>query len=328
MIIRDRVYGNLEITNPLIVELIQSQPFQRLKHISQDGAAHYIQPIRDVTRYEHCIGTWYLSDRYKRPLEEQVASLLHDIPHTAFSHVVDLVMEDENHEYHDRFIETIILNSEIPEILKRHKVKLEDILSKDNFPLLNNKLPNISFDRLDYFLRDGYTFRILSKEQVALFLDKLKEKEQQFYFTDTSTASLFAILFMNSSRLIWLDPTSHGSFFLLGHALKIALNKHYITEKDFFQTDDTLMKQLQQTNDKEILAYLKRLQEGRDFHYASKEHAEFFGPNKPRYVDPLVMIENKLKRLTTIVPGFEEYFEEFARRYKYLGVTQKMSQSG
>ena len=54
---------------------------------------------------------------------------------------------------------------------------------------------------------------------------------------------------MNCSRLLWLDPTSHGAFFTLAAAMKRAFEKEYINEQDFFRTDAVLMKQLKQTKD-------------------------------------------------------------------------------
>ncbi|HLL60143.1 MAG TPA: HD domain-containing protein, partial [Candidatus Nitrosocosmicus sp.] len=230
MIIEDRIYGRIEIKDKLIIDLINSKPLQRLKNISQDGATHFIQPIRNVTRYEHSIGAWYLSKLYDRPVEEQIATLLHDTPHTAFSHVIDFVMENEKHEFHDAFTKEIIMNSEIPTILKKHNIELEKVLHKESFPLLDNELPDISFDRWDYFMRDGHSVEMLPKQLIDLFLGSIKEKNQVFYFADVSIASVFSILFMNFSRLIWLDPISHGSFFLLSSALKIALQKKFLTE--------------------------------------------------------------------------------------------------
>lgn len=37
MKLEDRLYGSLEIDNPLIIELINSKPVQRLKGITQSG---------------------------------------------------------------------------------------------------------------------------------------------------------------------------------------------------------------------------------------------------------------------------------------------------
>jgi HD superfamily phosphohydrolase len=322
MIINDRIYGKIAIYNPLIIELINSKPMQRLKEISQDGGVHFLQPQRDVTRYEHCIGTWYLSKKFKRPIEEQIASLLHDLPHTAFSHVIDLVVGNKKHEYHDQFIEQFIINSEIPEILKKYKVSLPKILEKKNFYLLNNNLPDISVDRWDYFIRDGFTCKLLPKQIIKLFLTSIYELNEKFYFTDTNVASLFAIMFMTCSRLLWLDPDSHGSAFLLSEAIKIALNKKYITKQDFFDTDSGLMKKLKKQKNKEIDTLLGRLNPSTHFVYAPKNEAEFYGPNKPRYVNPWILKKKKLIHLTDLVPGLQHYFIEFSSQHEYLGVKQ------
>ncbi|MCW1949395.1 MAG: HD domain-containing protein, partial [Candidatus Shapirobacteria bacterium] len=207
MIVDDSIYGQLEIKSQIIVDLIDLPIFQRLKRISQDGAPHYIQPIRTVTRYEHSIGVWYLSCRYGRPIEEQIVCLLHDLSHTAFSHVIDFVTKNEKHEFADSKLDEMIMKSEIPEIIKRNGLDLRKILNKESFPLLENCLPDISVDRLDYFLRDGYTIGFLPKETIKLFLDSLYERENILFFKEVRVASLLAILFTNFSRLIWLDPT-------------------------------------------------------------------------------------------------------------------------
>lgn len=322
MIIHDRTYGTFKITNAVIKELILSQPFQRLKKINQHGAGNYIQPDRDVTRYEHCIGTWYLSHKFKRPIEEQIASLLHDVPHTAFSHVIDYVVGNKKHEYHDHFFEKIVLNSEIPSILKKHHIRLEDILAKDRFPLLNNELPDISVDRWDYFMRDSISMHLLPKETVTLFLKSIHEKEERFYFTDLGIASQFTILFLNYARLLTLDATSHGSFFLISEAIKLGLKGNYIKQEDFFSTDDVLMQQLKDTQDEAILGLLNRLQPGREFVYAEKEDAEFYGPLKARFVDPWVLHKKKFYQVSDLIPGMKEYLLEFKARYSYLGVNQ------
>lgn len=322
MHIQDRVYKEIHITEPVIQELIQSAPMQRLQKISQDGAAHFLQPQRDVNRLEHSIGVWYLSFLYKRPVEEQIACLLHDVPHTAFSHVIDFVVQDEKHEFHEQFTEKIIKESEIPDILDKHGILLDTVLNVDQFPLLENTLPDISFDRLDYFLRDGISMGYLSPTWAQQFLSALKLKDDSMYFGDTATASVFALLFMNFSRLIWLDPNSHGAFFLIAEAMKKALTKGLITENDFFTDDEVLMKKMRDAHDTQILAFLDRLTPGRLFEYAGKETAEFYGPNKPRFVDPLVEVEGKLERLSIRVPNLGYYFKEFAKNFKYLGVTQ------
>lgn len=322
MIINDRIYGEIETKEQVIVDLINSSIFQRLKKISQDGATHLIQPGRNVTRFEHSIGVWYLSKLFNRPIEEQIACLLHDLSHTTFSHVIDFVMKNSKHEFADEKLKQIILNSEIPKILKNNNISLEKVLNKESFPLLENNLPDVSVDRWDYFMRDGFMMNFLPKSLIDDFLSGIYEKNNIFYFKDIKLASLFAILYMNFCRLIWLDPTSHGSYFLLGEAIKLALSDKLIDELDFFTDDEILLSKLKNSNNKDILCLLDRLSPNKNFVYDDKESAEFFGPNKPRCVDPLVEIDGKLERVSNLVYSLKNAFEEFSNRYKQIGVSQ------
>ena len=322
MVIQDRIHGRIVISEPVIAELIMSGPMQRLKHISQDGAPHFVQPVRDGTRFEHSIGAWYLSHLYHRPLEEQIASLLHDVPHTAFSHVIDIVMHDERHEYHDKFTKEIILASDIPAICAKHGVDIDKVLNKENYHLLENDLPDISVDRWDYFMRDGFMFGLLPKQTIKLFMASVHEKDLKFYFKDLRVASLFAMMFITCDRLIWLDPTSHGSFYVLAEALKVAVKRGILTERDFFKTDQDVLAMLRGAHDSTVDTLLDRLQPGKEFAYASEQDAEFYGPNKPRFVDPLVEHDGDLKRVSELVPSVRGYFDEFKGRYTTIGVRQ------
>jgi len=323
MKINDRIYGEITIDISIIRELIETKLFQRLKNISQDGAPHFIQPVRNVSRYEHSIGVWYLAKLFDRKIEEQIACLLHDLSHTAFSHVVDFVMNDRNHEYADGKLEKMIKDSEITGIVKKHGYSINEILDKSKYPLLDNNLPDLSFDRWDYFMRDGYTIGYLPGEIISLFINHIKEKNNKLVFFDKRLAATFAILYLNFSRLIWLDPTSHGSIFLISEAIKIALESKEIKEEDLFTDDVILLSKLKKIKNYKIRNYLKRLKPGKEFEYAGKEKAEFFGPNKPRFVDPLVLTNKGIKRISELVPNIDNFFKEFMFNYKYLGVIQK-----
>lgn len=340
MQIQDKIYGNIEINQQVIIDLINSKPIQRLKNINQAGAPNFIQTIRTGNRYEHSIGVLHLSQKFNRTIEEQIACLLHDVSHTAFSHVIDFVVKDEKHEFADKKLNEIINKSEIPEILKKHNINIEKVLDKSAYPLLDNSLPDISLDRLDYFLRDGYIMKFFPKILINEILNKIKLENigleevsdinnrktstiLYFEYEDLDLASNMAVLFANFSRLLWLDPTSHGSFFLLAKSIEIALNKNIITQQDFFTDDIILMQKLKDAKDPQINNYLNRLVPNKEFIYTNKDQAEFYGPNKPRFIDPLVKTSNaEFKRVSELVISLKYFFEEFSEKYKMLGVKQ------
>ncbi|MFH1713125.1 MAG: HD domain-containing protein [Candidatus Jacksonbacteria bacterium] len=136
MQINDRVYYNTIINEPVLIELIYSKPIQRLKGINQAGASQYAISGKTVTRYEHSLGVMILLKKFGTSIEEQIAGLLHDIAHTAFSHVIDFVFKDKNHnhKFHEKFHDKIIIKSEIPTILQKFGFEINRILDEHNFP--------------------------------------------------------------------------------------------------------------------------------------------------------------------------------------------------
>lgn len=323
MVITDRIYGEIDVTDQLIIELLNSAPMQRLKHISQDGATHFIQPVWNASRFEHSFGAWYLSKRFNRPLKEQVACLLHDVPHTAFSHVVDFIMNDDNQEFHDRFLKQIVLKSDIPIICQKHGLDIHKVLQKEDYYLLDNRTPELSFDRWDYFMRDAHMIGILPLEGVELIISSARLEDGRFYFENLGVAGQLCMTSIMVCQLGYACATTHGSWFLLAEAMKVALKEKIITEEDLFTTDQTVWDKLKQANNDTIDVYINRLQPGREFVRVSEDDAEFYGRNKARYIDPLVMQDGKLCKTSELIVGLAQYVDDFRQKSQYIGVKQK-----
>jgi hypothetical protein len=128
-------------------------------------------------------------------------------------------------------------------------------------------------------------------------------------------------------QLGYVSATSHGSWFLLAEALKIALKEKIITEEHLFTTDDAVWNELKAAKNEDIEVYLARLQPGREFEYAPKEKAEFYGRNKARYVDPFVLRDGRLQKTSELVAGLADYIEDFKQHCQYIGVKQKESRA-
>ncbi len=95
MQIDDPVYGPF-LVDEVIADLIATESVQRLARIHQAGAAFIPFPRANSTRLEHSLGVVKVVQVLGGGIEEQVASLLHDISHGAFSHVIDYLFEDES----------------------------------------------------------------------------------------------------------------------------------------------------------------------------------------------------------------------------------------
>jgi HD superfamily phosphohydrolase len=162
MLIFDNVHGYIEISI-LAKQIIDTSEFQRLKNIHQTGALYYVFPTAVHTRFEHSIGTYYLTgvllDKIKQNQPElgltdklielvKLGGLCHDLGHCSYSHTFDdLVLKklsfykklgpEKHHEYRSIILVKHIVNKYKIELSKKEVQIIQDII----YPI-NNKYDN------------------------------------------------------------------------------------------------------------------------------------------------------------------------------------------
>ena len=156
----------------MIMELIDTIAFQRLRRIKQLGSASLLFHGAESSRFTHSIGVFCIARKiFKRLVEIEPkfitnkfvlygAALLHDLGHGPFSHTSEEIF-DHDHEY---WSNNLIKNYDpINSILKNFGSTLptqigELFESKNLFsnPLKTLISSEIDCDRLDYLLRDSY----------------------------------------------------------------------------------------------------------------------------------------------------------------------------
>ncbi|XP_075384910.1 deoxynucleoside triphosphate triphosphohydrolase SAMHD1-like isoform X2 [Tenrec ecaudatus] len=102
-VINDPIHGHIEL-HPLLIRIIDTPQFQRLRYIKQLGGGYYVFPGASHNRFEHSLGVGYLAGCLVRALHEkqpelqiserdmlcvQIAGLCHDLGHGPFSHMFD-----------------------------------------------------------------------------------------------------------------------------------------------------------------------------------------------------------------------------------------------
>ena len=156
----------------MIMELIDTVAFQRLRRIKQLGAASLLFHGAESSRFTHSIGVFCIARKiYKRLIESKSsfcenkfvlygAALLHDLGHGPLSHTSETIFKHN----HEQWSEKLVRNySPINSILKKYDNELprkisELFQSKQLFskPLKTLISSEIDCDRLDYLLRDSY----------------------------------------------------------------------------------------------------------------------------------------------------------------------------
>ena len=163
-VIRDPIHGNISLSE-LEVELVDTEQFQRLRNIKQNGFCYLVYPAMNSTRFEHSLGVMHLAGilSYHLNLREKdknllrVAGLLHDIGHCAFSHTLDGIIKKSGHS-HEENSSRIILKTEISDMLKKHGINPKEVSNLINGKGSLSKIisSEIDIDKMDYLLRDSY----------------------------------------------------------------------------------------------------------------------------------------------------------------------------
>jgi HD superfamily phosphohydrolase len=104
---KDPVHGYVEVPAPLVEHVVDTAPFQRLRHVRQLSATYLVYPGANHTRFEHSLGVFHLATRVFENLRSQrrfargadaahlddvertleCAALLHDVGHPPLSHL-------------------------------------------------------------------------------------------------------------------------------------------------------------------------------------------------------------------------------------------------
>ncbi|KGP71336.1 HD domain-containing protein [Pontibacillus yanchengensis] len=300
MIIEDDIYGTFTIQEPVLKELIETSSIQRLKGVHQGGGSYLVNEKWNVTRYEHSVGVMLFIRKMGGSLEEQIAGLLHDVSHTAFSHVIDYVMEEEKEDYHEHIFKEIIYQSDIPSIIEKHGFDIEPILDESNWRILEQPLPDLCADRVDYTLRDMYHYQGLSKKEIDDFLQSLQFDGNNLYLTNTHVAEWFVRLFYREVIDFFMHPLNVYGSQQLKQLLKVALEKHVITTEDFLLQDDEVLDLIRQKSDDKLSTLLNGLQT--DITVIEDEQLyDYHQKSKLRYIDPFVITESKsLQRISSL----------------------------
>lgn len=303
------IYGDYQIEEPLI-ELINTPTIQRLKKISQRGASEYYKPYKKfISRYDHSIGVLVLLIKYNVDIKTQIAGLLHDASHTVFSHVGDFLFKNENHNssYQDNIHEWFLKKKGIDKILDKYNFSLEVILHKNGLhKALEQDLPNICIDRLEYNLAAGFQAEIINQKDINEIINNLEFKNNKWFFTNIKIAQKFAGIPLYMLKNDWANPFNIFGYKQLAKALREALNTNIITVEDIhFSTDDLVWSKLINSENKKILKLIDQVKNPEKYiiFSDSSDHNKFLY-GKFRGIDPLIKTDSGLERLTKLNSKF------------------------
>ncbi|XP_046678297.1 deoxynucleoside triphosphate triphosphohydrolase SAMHD1 isoform X1 [Homalodisca vitripennis] len=189
-VFNDSVHGHITL-HPLLVKVVDTPQFQRLRNIKQLGFANYVFPGANNCRYEHSLGTCYLAgkmvekllsresgprsneDKFKMTLCVQLAALCHDLGHGPFSHTWERITEtwgyDWKHESASiQMFDYLVKENNLHEEFRKYNLGEEEIKiikeliiggpDENKKPLLANK--------------DNFFYEIVSNKNTGIDVDR------------------------------------------------------------------------------------------------------------------------------------------------------------
>ena len=157
----------------MVMELIDSSPFQRLRRIKQLGPAYLTFHSAESSRFTHSLGVFHIARRAINHLSEfdsrlkehkfilYGAALLHDLGHGPLSHTSEEIFKINHEKWTAKLINS---NQEIAIILNRYgkgnAKSISDLIQSRQAPeksIISLISSQLDCDRLDYLMRDSYT---------------------------------------------------------------------------------------------------------------------------------------------------------------------------
>lgn len=283
--IYDAIHKQMEV-QPLILQIINTAPFQRLRYLKQLSVTDYVFPTASHTRFEHSIGVCHLAGKMIRNLQTkqpslniddrdilkvEMAGLCHDLGHGPFSHTFDKFLETnikecENTKHENR--SCMLLSY----LIKKYKIDIDDNMLSDVLDLINPKGNNgnnktflyhiisnssngIDVDKFDYLKRDTYNLGLSYSIDLERLIETARVIDNEICYPEKM---LFAIsnIFQTRGRLhkeVYNHPVVQAIelmiFDLLG---KLPLDWHTIINDPqlFLKYTDNIITDMPEDNEK------------------------------------------------------------------------------
>jgi len=235
-------------------------------------------------------------------VEEQAAALLHDVSHTALSHVIDFVFDSPSRQaFHDDEKLRYASETQLPYVCERHHVDWQALLDEHQWPLLEQPPPRLCADRLDYGLRDAISLGLIPPTDAASIVAGLTVQEGRIIFANRQAAHRFAELYLACDAQCWSAAKSVVLYELTARALRRALKIGVLERKKLWISDQELWRMLKSSTDSELQSQMQTILDAAGSDVYALDDAVPIVP-KVRTVDPEVQTENGLALLSDLDP--------------------------
>lgn len=179
-VFRDPVHNYIHVRHRVILDLINTPEFQRLRRIKQLGTTSFTFHGAEHSRFSHCLGVYEITrkicETFARNYPTQnahdglwnnseclvalCAALLHDIGHGPYSHTFEHIFNTDHEQWTQKIITSpqTKVNQILRQVEPQFPEKVAAVIAKTypNEQVVQMISSQIDADRMDYLLRDAY----------------------------------------------------------------------------------------------------------------------------------------------------------------------------
>lgn len=339
-VFRDPVHDYIHVQDTVILNLINTREFQRLRRIKQLGTSSYTFHGAEHSRFSHSLGVYEITRRIINNFERNYpqknsqdglwddserivalcAALLHDVGHGPFSHTFEEIFQT-NHEALTREIITsksTEVNAILTDFAKDLPQRVASVIDHtySNQQVVQIISSQIDADRMDYLLRDAYFAGVSYGEYDLTRILRVIRPYQNRVVFDFSGMHAVEDYIMSRYQMymqVYFHPVSRGMEVLLSNLLKRAkylYRKHAKTMKTSiplllpFLKQDWAIQHYLQLDDYVLLSYFNHWLNEEDT--ILKDLAYRFLNRKP-FKSLLITEDDRVELITSIQHELAHY---------------------
>ncbi len=227
-----------------LLKYIAAPEMQRLAGIGMTCGLDYTSLYtyrRFYSVLEHSIGTAFVVWHFTHDKKQTLAGLFHDISTPTFKHSIDFMNHDaETQESIESKTADMIRESRvIMKQLKKDGILPSEVSDYHIYPIADNPTPQLSADRLEYTLANGYyLYDVWSLEQVKTFYNDLtvlqnEDEIDELGFQTLSIAQEFTTENLGLSAIYHSDK-SRANMQFYADIIRSMINSGYLTVDDLY----------------------------------------------------------------------------------------------
>jgi len=186
----------------------------------------------------------------------------------------------------------------------------------DRFPALENLLPNLCADRIDYNIQGAYYQGFITYEEALAILHDLQFSDTTWVSTNSDLMKKLIRFSLFMTEDCWGSATNYVTSRWLADAILRGMQLGTITHEELhFGTDQEVWDKLLRHNDPIIRRNMQKVIEPHP-HFALVDFTEgdMIVKSKFRGIDPLVFTETECIRMTSLDAALAEEYNEVKKR--------------